>query len=345
MTMLTRGMSAAAIALGLAVPVIAPVILPMTAPVQAEEAKTVNFGVISTESQQNLRKQWDPFLAAMSEKTGYEVRPFFASDYAGVIEGMRFGKVDIAWYGNKSAMEAVDRANGEIFVQTVDVEGNPGYWSLILAPKDSALNSVEDLLACDQSLDFGIGDPNSTSGFLVPMTFVFAANGVDPKECFATIRNANHETNAMAVAMGQVDAATNNTENLRRIEENDPAAFEKIKVIWKSPLIPSDPIVWRSDLAPETKGKLKDFFLTYGTEASSGDMAEEREVLAGLGWAPFRGSSNAQLLPIRVMEIAKEMGQVEADTGLADADKQAKLGELEAQKAELQKQIDDQPKS
>ena len=333
MTTLTRGISAAAIALGL------------TAAALADEAKTINFGIISTESQQNLRTQWDPFLEAMAEKTGYEVKPFFASDYAGVIEGMRFGKVDVAWYGNKAAMEAVDRANGEIFAQTVDVEGNPGYWSLILAPKDSELSSVEDLLKCDGSVDFGIGDPNSTSGYLVPMTFVFAANGVDPKECFATVRNANHETNAMAVAMGQLDAATNNTENLRRIEQNHPAAFEKIKVIWKSPLIPSDPIVWRSDLDPESKDTLRDFFLTYGTEQSAGDMAKEREVLAGLAWAPFRESSNDQLLPIRVMEIAKEMGQIEADADMAAADKEAKLNELEARKAELQKQIDDQPKS
>jgi phosphonate transport system substrate-binding protein len=54
----------------------------------------------------------------MEKATGYDIRPFFASDYSGVIEGMRFGKVQLAWFGNKSAMEAVDRAGGEIFAQT-----------------------------------------------------------------------------------------------------------------------------------------------------------------------------------------------------------------------------------
>lgn len=333
MNVTRRGMAAAAIALGL------------TGSAIADEAKTINFGIISTESQQNLRQQWDPFLEAMAEKTGLDVKPFFASDYAGVIEGMRFGKVDVAWYGNKSAMEAVDRADGEVFAQTVDAEGNPGYWSLILAPKDSKLNSVEDLLACDQSLDFGIGDPNSTSGFLVPTTFVFAANGVDPKKCFKTVRNANHETNAMAVAMGQVDAATNNTENLRRIEQNNPDAFQKIKIIWKSPLIPSDPIVWRTDLDPETKAMVKEFFMTYGTDRSQGDVAKEREVLAGLGWAPFRESSNAQLLPIRVMEITKEMAQLDADTSISAEEKAKRMDELRAEKARFQAEMDAQPKS
>ena len=76
----------------------------------AAAAETLNFGIISTESSQNLKTVWQPFLDAMEEQTGVEVKPFFASDYAGVIEGMRFGKVDVAWFGNKSAMEAVDRA-------------------------------------------------------------------------------------------------------------------------------------------------------------------------------------------------------------------------------------------
>ncbi|NDV88553.1 phosphonate ABC transporter substrate-binding protein [Aurantimonas aggregata] len=297
------------------------------------------FGIISTESQQNLRPKWEPFLAAMEEKTGLDVKPFFASDYAGVIEGMRFDKVQLAWYGNKSAMEAVDRANGEIFAQTVALDGSPGYWSLVLAPADSALTSVEDLLTCDQSLDFGLGDPNSTSGYLVPMTFVFAANGVDPKECFKNVTNANHETNAMAVANGQVDAAANNTENLALIEKNNPDAFAKMKIIWKSPLIPSDPMVWSTNLPQETKDKIKTFFLTYGTDQSDGDVAAEKEVLAGLEWAPFRESTNDQLLPIRVMELSKSIAQIEADTGKTDEEKKAEIAKLEAEKAGYEAKI------
>lgn len=303
------------------------------------------FGIISTESQQNLRPKWEPFLADMEEKTGLAVKPFFASDYAGVIEGMRFDKVQLAWYGNKSAMEAVDRANGEIFAQTVDISGNPGYWSLVLAPKDSPLEKVEDLLKCDQSLNFGLGDPNSTSGYLVPMTFVFAANGVDPKECFKNVTNANHETNAMAVANGQVDAAANNTESLALIEKNNPDAFAKIKVIWKSPLIPADPIVWNTNLPQESKDKIREFFVTYGTDQSTGDVAHEKEVLAGLEWAPFVASTNDQLLPIRVMELSKAIAQIEADESRSAEEKTAEIEKLEAEKAGYEKKIKSAPQS
>ena len=302
-------------------------------------AEEINFGIISTESQQNLKPKWEPFLADFAKMTGLDVKPFFASDYSGVIEGMRFGKVQIAWYGNKSAMEAVDRASGEIFAQSVSADGNPGYWSVILAPKSSKLTSVDDLLKCDRSLNFGIGDPNSTSGFLVPTTFIFGAHNIDPKTCFKNVTNSNHETNAMAVANGQLDAATNNTENLAIMEKNNPAAFAKVKVIWKSPLIPSDPIVWRKDLPEATKQKIKDFFLTYGTEKSKGNAAKEKQVLAGLAWAPFKPSNNDQLLPIRVMELSKKIAKVKSDHQLADADKKAQLEKLEAEKTDIEKKL------
>lgn len=314
----------------------AGVLVGLTGVAQAETTE-LNFGIISTESQQNLKPQWDPFLAAMEAQTGLKINAFYASDYAGVIEGMRFGKVQVAWFGNKSAMEAVDRSGGEVFAQTVDVDGNPGYWGLLLAHKDSAINSLEDVLKCDQSLNFGIGDPNSTSGFLVPTTFVFAANGVDPKKCFKTVRNANHETNALAVANKQVDVAANNTENMARIEANNPKAFANIKVIWKSPLIPADPLVWKADMDEATKQKVMTFVMGYGRLGTPDEVATARKVLAGLKWAPFRPSSNAQLYPIRIMELTKESFKVQADEKLSAAEKTAKLDELNAKKAEIEK--------
>src|ERR1700742_3386445 len=78
------------------------------APLQAQEVKEINFGIISTESSSNLKTIWEPFLAAMGKGTGLKINGFYASDYAGVIEAMRFNKVQLAWFGNKSAMEAVD---------------------------------------------------------------------------------------------------------------------------------------------------------------------------------------------------------------------------------------------
>ena len=94
-------------------------------PAAAQDGKTLNFGIISTESSSNQKQVWQPVIDDLSRAIGVPVKPFFASDYAGIIEGMRFNKVQMAWYGNKSAIEAVDRANGEVFASVIDKDGNP----------------------------------------------------------------------------------------------------------------------------------------------------------------------------------------------------------------------------
>jgi len=301
--------------------------------VSMADAKTLNFGIISTESSQNLRQIWTPFLDDMGKKMGVKVKAFFAPDYAGIIEGMRFNKVDVAWYGNKSAMEAVDRAGGEIFAQTVDVSGNPGYWSLLVTHKDSKINSVDDMLDNSKDLIFGNGDPNSTSGFLVPSYYVFAKNNVDPKKAFKRVLNSNHQTNALAAASKQVDVATNNTENMGRLLKTHPNKAKNLKVIWKSPLIPSDPIVWRKNLNEDTKSKVYDFFMTYGT---TGDKKESK-VLADLGWAPFDASSNDQLIPIRQLALFKNRAKIAGDNKYSAAEKKAKLEKIDNALSELKR--------
>lgn len=143
----------------------------LLSPAHAEEQeKALNFGIISTESQQNLKPQWTPFLQDMEKKLGVKVNAFFAPDYAGIIQGMRFNKVDIAWYGNLSAMEAVDRANGQVFAQTVAADGSPGYWSVLIVNKDSPINNLNDLLAKRKDLTFGNGDPNPPLASSSPVT-------------------------------------------------------------------------------------------------------------------------------------------------------------------------------
>ncbi len=295
-------------------------------------SQEINFGIISTESSQNLKSDWQPLLDDMAKQTGLKVRAFFASDYAGIIEGMRFNKVQVAWFGNKSAMEAVDRANGEIFAQMVNADGTQGYYSHLIVNKDSPIQSLDDVLKNGKTLAFSNGDPNSTSGFLVPGYYVFAKNKIDPKSFFKVARNANHESNALAVANKQVDVATNNSENLEKIKERQPEKFKEIRVIWTSPLIPLDPLVMSKDLPQATKEKVKNFFYNYAkTDAHEKEVVYKISKLSG-----FKPSSNAQLIPIRELDLFSKRNKIEADTTMAAADKAAKLAELDKQLAALQ---------
>jgi phosphonate transport system substrate-binding protein len=300
-----------------------------------EAVKSLNFGIIATESTQNLKQDWQPVLDDMSKRLGIKITAFFAPDYAGVIEGMRFNKVQVAWMGNKSGIEAVDRANGEVFAQTLNADGSLGYYSLISVPKDSPYRSLEDILKNSKNINFGIGDPNSTSGFMIPSYYAFAMNNVNPKTAFKTIRAANHETNILAVANKQVDAAVHSSDVLDRIMERQPEVAAQLRQVWKTPLIASDPLLWRKDLSPDVKAKIKNFFLTYGQAGQ--DAVREKANLVKLGLGGFRDSTNAQLKPVRQLELFKEKIKLEADANMQDDEKKAKLEDISRKLTDLAK--------
>ncbi|QHE83525.1 phosphonate ABC transporter substrate-binding protein [Hydrogenophaga sp. BPS33] len=295
------------------------------------QAQDINFGIISTESTQNLKADWQPLLDDMEKQTGMKVKAFFAPDYAGIIEGMRFNKVQVAWLGNKSAMEAVDRANGEVFAQMVNADGTQGYYSHLVVNAESPLNNLDDVLKNGKSLSFGNGDPNSTSGFLVPGFYVFAQNKIDAKSHFKVVRSANHETNAMAAANKQIDVAVTNSETMGKIEERQPEKFKSIKIVWTSPLIPLDPLVMHKGLPEATKAKLKTFFYNYAkTDAREKDIVMKISKLSG-----FKPSTNDQLKPIRQLELFAKRNKIEADANMAEAEKKTQIAQIDQQIALL----------
>ncbi len=296
-------------------------------------AQDISFGIISTDSASAQRDRWEPFFRDMEKKTGLKVTSFYAPDYAGVIEAMRFNKVQVAWYGNKAAMEAVDRANGEVFTQVVYADGTLGYKSVLITPKDSPYKNLADVLKNSKSINFGIGDPNSTSGFLVPSYYVFAQNNVDARTAFKTIRNASHGANIQAVLANQLDVATNNTEEMDKLQASKPELFDKLRVIWTSPLIPSDPFVWRKDLDPAVKAKIKGFVLGYAKT----DAAEKAVLKNIYNYGGFRESNNDQLIPIRQLELFRDRTKLASDDKLSADEKTKMLAEIDKKLAALGK--------
>jgi phosphonate transport system substrate-binding protein len=121
-------------------------------------------------------------------------------------------------------------------------------------------------------------------------------------------------------------------EEIRRAE-----AAAQIKEIWRSPLIPSDPLVWRKELDADIKSKLYTFVMTYGRIGTPEEVAEARKVLDTLQWAPFRPSSDAQLYPIRILALNKDMLKVRGDEKMSDDEKKAKLAELQKKADEISK--------
>lgn len=292
----------------------------------------IAFGLIASGSPQSILGAWGPLLDDMSAAAGVRVRAQVFEDYAGVVWAMGAGKVDLAWMGNKAAIEAVDRAGAQVAVKSLNALGQDGYHAQLIAAKDSPLHGVDDVLAKAPGLVFGNGDPNSTSGYVVPGYYIFAARGLDPRRLFKRTTQANHEENFLAVAEGRADVATGNDSDLRRLAERFPDKFSRIKVIWSSPLIPSDPIVWRRDLPPAVKDRVRDFLLGYARPAagkSDATLAREREVMAQIKWSGFAPSDDGQLKPIRQLDLFRQRLRVEADPALSAEQRAARLQELD----------------
>lgn len=289
----------------------------------------IRFAVLATDNAQSAQAAWEPLIVDMRKRTGLNVTAYYTPNYSAQIEAMRFKQIEAGWFGNMAAIEAVDRAQGEVFAQVTDPEGLLGYQSVIIVPASSGL-TLERLLACDHTLNFGTGDAQSTSGTLAPMAFLFTPRGVTPTECFKTVRSSNHDANFQAVAASVLDAAANNTEQLRTVGRKSPELAARVKVIWTSPLIPKDPLVWRKDLDPAVKSKLKTFFLAYG-QSPGAEGERERAVLKALDFGGFHASSDAQLLPVRRMRATAELAEAKAQKNLeAIARAQAALDRLNA---------------
>lgn len=297
----------------------------------APELAELDFGIISTESQDNLKTQWEPFLDAMEAELGRPINGFYATDYAGVIEAMGAGKIQLAWYGGKSYIEAAERSDAEAFAQTVNSDGTKGYYSHLITNKNNPILEDIDVEAGNgdryvventENLTFAFNDPNSTSGFLVPSFYVFAKNGVNPNEAFNELIFAgSHEATAQAIANNQVDVATNNSESMLKIEQGDPEAFENIQIIWTSPEIPSDPLAYRSDLPDCLKEQIKNFFYNY----------KDAAVLEPLGWQSFDPAGDEDWNTIRELNIGQELMEVQNDPNMSAQEKQAKVDELNKQ--------------
>ncbi len=293
------------------------------------QVKEIAFGILATESSANLKTAWQPLLDDMQKATGLKINAFFAPDYAGMVEGMRFNKVQVAWMGNKSAMEAVDRASADIFAKVTQADGAQGYWGLMVVHKDSPLRTLDDVIKARATLTLGFGDPNSTSGTLVPGYYAFAQNKVDPTRDFKRTVRANHESNILAVVNKQVDVATVSSDGVDRMRLKDAAKASELREVWRSPLIASDPLVWRKDLDETIKQKVREFFLAYGRDE------REKDVLKTLTFAGFVPSNNNQLLPIRQLELARERGKLEGDAAMAAEEKNKRIADIDDKLTEL----------
>jgi len=109
--------------------------------------------------------------------------------------------------------------------------------------------------------------------------------------------------------------------------------MDSLQVIWTSPTIPEDPMIWRADLDPAVKAKVARFIFAYGV-GDSDEAKRQRAILERIQTGPFKHADNAHLLPVREMEATGELVQARAKGDpAAMAAAQAKLDAVKKEQA------------
>ncbi|WP_448681763.1 phosphonate ABC transporter substrate-binding protein [Pseudomonas nicosulfuronedens] len=218
---------------------------------QAQDALTV--GLIPSEDSQAMIKSSQLVLDQLQERLGMPVKPFVATDYNGVIEALRAGKLDVAYLGPFSYVLAHQIAGADAFAVAVTKKtGTSAYHSLIIARKDSGIRSLDDL----KGHTFAFVDPSSASGHLFPKAGL-EQSGHDPKSLFSrVIFSGSHDASILAVENRKVDAAAVADRILAGAISSGQVQQDDFQVVWKSDDIPESPMVWRKNLDPELQKKL-----------------------------------------------------------------------------------------
>lgn len=237
------------------------------------------YAVVPAENASGVVDRFTPFTAYLSRQLGVKVTLRVANDYAAVIEGQRAGNIHIGYYGPASFSRA--RLTGvatDAFVIDVNSDGTKGYYSVFYVLANSPYKSVQDL----KGRNLGLVDPNSTSGFNMPL-YALDKLGITADKFFAKVQvTGSHENAVIALAQGTVDVCANwwNAEddsNLSRMltkgmvkrADGTPMKKEDFRIILKSPLIINSPTACLSSLPEDLKGAIRTAFL----DAAKNDKA------------------------------------------------------------------------
>lgn len=229
--------------------------------------EVLHYGVVPGESQETIARTYKPVVDALSEYLGIKVEMYMGTDYTSMIEAMRTKKLDVAEFGPFSYVIAHERSGAEAFATPAKSPEEAFYYSLIIVPAKSNINTLDDL----KGKKFLFVDPVSTSGNLIPHAMLAKHFGVlsaaEVDALFSSVSfSGGHDASILAVARGDADGAGISSSTLEKMIKSGALEESDIRVIKKSDPIPKDPVAYRSDLPQDLKDKIREFFLNFKNE-------------------------------------------------------------------------------
>ena len=238
----------------------------------AAELQEFRIGILGGENQTDRLRNFACLQDHLQKEFGFQkVSLYPAADYDGVIQGLLGGTLDFAELGS-SGFANVYLKNPQAvtpILTTQQQDGSTGYYSVGLALKSSGIKTIKDA----KGKKLGYADPDSTSGYLIPLTQIPKDTGMPNDKFFASTQfNGGHENNLLAAYDGKVDVAVDDSSGLGDFADGytsgtfhkevakgavDPS---KLVEVWRSPMIPNGPLVVRNELGKEWQDKLAKFF-------------------------------------------------------------------------------------
>jgi phosphonate transport system substrate-binding protein len=231
-------------------------LVPATAFAQAKDPAKLRVALLPDENASTLIQQAQPLKAHLEKALGKEIELIVTTDYSSMIEAMRFGRIEIAYFGPFSYVLAKSRAPGiEPFAVGIE-KGSPTYNSIIIAQADGPVKSLADI----KGKPFGYGDQASTSSHLIPRAHLLK-NGLDGSKDYKPVHLGTHDGVARAVQNGQVPAGALSKAIYEALIARKAIDESKFKVIAITDPIPNYPMTMQGDLAPALKEKIRAAFL------------------------------------------------------------------------------------
>ncbi len=232
--------------------------LPLSALAQTRDPAKLRVALLPDENASTLIQNAQPLKAYLEKTLKKEIEIIVTTDYSSMIEAMRFGRIEIGYFGPFSYVLAKSRAP-EIEAFAVGVEkGSPSYQSILIATAGGPVKTLADV----KGKPFGFGDQASTSSHLAPRAHLLRKGGLEGDKDYKVVHLGTHDAVARAVQAGQIPAGALSEPIFRTLIERKTIDSAKVVKIDLTADIPNYPITMQGNLAPQLKQAIRDAFLT-----------------------------------------------------------------------------------
>ncbi|MDP2781976.1 phosphonate ABC transporter substrate-binding protein [Devosia sp.] len=279
----------------------------------AQEITEFRIGILGGENAQDRMTSNECVRAYVEDLLDVPTKIFTPADYDGVIQGLLGGTIDMAWLGASAYAKTyiTDPEAVDVVLVKTNLDGSFAYHSIGIARADSGITSLADM----KGKVFGFGDPNSTSGYLIPSVEIPQETGASMEngDFFNEVRfTGGHEQTIVAVANGDVDAGVTwadgqgdwadgyNSGALRKAVDSGIVDMNDLVEIWKSKPIPEGPIVLRRALPEDVKTQVVAFLS--GLHAQDEQCAYNMAAGETAGFAPIAHEAYQTMIDLRLSQ-------------------------------------------